>query len=95
MGLPRLPPLWQGARWQLARYDNRRSIHSLGGSLRRVKACLDRRFLIVLPKHTPPPPSTRVSLIPIAAVACFLINVSCFSILLVSIRASTLRSGPF
>jgi hypothetical protein len=58
MDLPRLPPLWQGARWQLAWYDNRHSINTLGGSLRRVQACLDRRFLIVLPKHIllPPPP---------------------------------------
>ncbi len=39
MGLPRLPPLRESARWQLARHDSGRSIHSLGGSLRRVQAC--------------------------------------------------------
>jgi|SRR6266404_2578164 len=40
MGLPRLSPLWESARWHLARHDIGRCIHSLGRSLRRIQACL-------------------------------------------------------
>src|SRR5579863_9613822 len=66
MGLPRLPPLWQSARWQLAWHDRGCRLHPLGGCLRRFEV---RLAAMISWFHDLIPPSSLSSICILSCVA--------------------------